>query len=183
MKHPLKTCLWLSLCLFVLVGCNNPQTQTIVTLHVKKAKDLKEVIRESLGDNIKFSTTENQVIIFAQKKDIKPTLKLIKTLDQWPSFFMVTLRSEKKHQYSTIKSPVSFSLQSERDTLIKINNTELVFRVKQISKNQPLLKIKSLEAGNVIEQHILLTDRTWLKTDLLNLGNYPWIKIEIKKPK
>lgn len=183
MKHPIKISLWLPLCLFVLVGCNNPQTHTIVTLHVKKAQDLKEVIRESLGDKIKFSTTENQVIIFAQKKDIKPTLNLLKALDQWPSFFVVTLKSEKKHQYSTIKSPVSFSLQSERDTLIKINNTELVFRVKQISRDQPLLKIKSLEAGHVIEQHILLTDRVWLKAKLLSLDYYPWIKIEIKKSK
>ncbi len=175
--------IWLSACLVVLVGCDTPQTQTIVTLHAKKAGNLKELIRESLGSDVKFSTSESQIIIFAQKKDIQSTLKLLEILDQWPSAFRVTLKAEKSHQYSTISSPLPFSLQHEHDTLIKVSSSQLLFRLQQISKDKFLLKIKSYSAGKVVAQHILLEDGVWLKTKLLNLENYPWIKIETQKTK
>ncbi|MEH6344715.1 MAG: hypothetical protein V7785_06510 [Bermanella sp.] len=175
--------IWLSACLVILVGCDTSQTQTIVTLHTKKAGSLKELIRESLGSNVKFSTSESQVIIFAQKKDIQPTLKLLEALDKWPSAFRVTLKAEKNHQYSTISSPLPFSLLPERDTLIKVKGSQVLFRLQQISKDEFLLKIKSYSAGKVIVQHILLADGIWLKTNLLNFENYPWIKIETQKTK
>ena len=154
----LRKNIWLSACLVILAGCDIPHTQTIVTLHTKKPGNFKELIRESLGGDVKFSAAGNQIIIFAPKKDIQPTLKLLETLDQWPSVFRVTLKAKKIHQYSTVSSPLPFSLKSEHDTLIKINSSELLFRLQQISKDEFLLKIKSYSAGKVVAQHILLEE-------------------------
>ena len=124
-----------------LYGCSQSNPQTVVTLHHIEASSLQEALTKSLGPDIKFSVTENKIVIFEAVANITPTLELLKSLDESPSIVKLHFRRLKQYGYSTIENPEPFSIKENQETEIVVNNEKLHVIFKRASMNTFIFKM------------------------------------------
>ena len=107
--------------LLFIIGCDPGQTHTIVTLHHIDAENLRGVLTESLGTEIKYSITENKIIISEKQININQTLRLLESLDQPPLNAILHFKAGKQYKYTTTTTPGPYALQVSGLSLIHIS--------------------------------------------------------------
>ena len=161
-----------------LFGCDHAQPQAIVTLHHIKADTLQETLAKSLGPNVKFSITENKIIIFESLSSITSTLELLKSLDVPSSILSLQFRKIKQYDYSTLENPEPFYIKENKETKIIVSNEIIRVMFKRSAANAFTFKMATKNNRKVDEVVFEITEGDWKKINLKGLKNFPMLRVQ-----
>ena len=173
-------CLWQIVTIILLTslyGCDHTQHQTLVTLHHINANTLQETLNESLGPDVKFSITENKIVIFESISNVTPTLELLKSLDAPPSILSLHFKKIKQYDYSTLESPEAFYIKENKETKIIVNNEIIRIIFKRSKADAFTFKMATKNNRKINEVVFEIREGEWKRINLKGLEDFPMLKV------
>jgi len=155
-RAPAFYLVFLLILIAALSGCEKTPERTIVQLHFKTGEQVEPLLTHLIDETIKYQVIGNSVVFDANKEDLKPTLKILETLDTPPISYELELTPKNIINYSTRHTPKSIFLVEGKTTTTEINGTTLQITANKANQNQSLLHVLSKNRKDEISENYWL---------------------------
>lgn len=156
LKTHFKRKAFIYLTVLALIGCSEDQ-YTVVELHHKQPSELKPVIDQQLGEDIKYDITGQTIVFYDASDSLHSTIRLLEALDKESDVYSLEFSWKNPNRISTTKLPPSISIQSSKNNVISLFKTNWHINIQPSNQSQVWLSLKVKNKRKVIgEQHYLI---------------------------